>query len=138
MNGFTTIVLPDTRFRNPKITRVIPRIGEPLGILAGIRGSEWEALLPKIPARDLERAILGDARPLMQQIGPPPRVLALRVSPEGGACAYRGGCMLAGPDCKPGPKVPDCWVSEAFPGMDGALSYVVAQWKRDIPVIVVV
>ena len=135
MNGFVTSVLPDPRWFRPTVTRVVPSAdGDPFGILAPLRGTGWEGLLPAIDPGTLERALLGDAGPFMRAIGVPPAILARRVPETDRPCLHRASCVLASEKCVPGTETPDCWESESFPEISAELAFVVLQWKAEIPV----
>jgi len=119
------------------IARVLP-IGDDIwGELAALRGTEWEKLIPVVSGDALSHALHGHARPLMQAIGPEPRVL-LRCVPEPRFCTEYKACITKSPQCYPCPEMPDCYSPRSLPEMDRLIgNYVVRAWKGGRYVVVV-
>lgn len=137
MNGVVVTTIPDVAWGNPKIARAVGDDRDPWGVLAPLRGTPWEDLIPIVPASILDQAFRGHATPLMKILGPPPRALMRRLPVQYAQCRERHACINAGPLCRPGPKMPDCWEGE---GLDSAAVAVASQvarlWREGTIVIV--
>lgn len=142
MKGIVITKIPDASWGNPKIARAVGNDTDPWGILAPLRGTAWEPLIPLIPSLILDQAFRGHATPLMRVLGPPPEALARRLPITYARCRDRDTCINSGPDCKPGPKMPDCWEGEGEGLEDreqaAVVSSVARLWRDKIPVVVVI
>lgn len=139
MHGIVVHKLPDQAWGYIQIARVIPNDDHPWGVLRFLVGTDWEPLFPRIPAIILDQALRGYATPLMKVLGPPPRAFVKRLPRKDVPCAQRASCASQGPQCVPGPKVPDCWEPPTFQGVEATLiSNVVRLWKDDIVIVVAV
>ena len=138
MRGIVTVKLPDPRWGEPTIARVIPtETGGPWGALHFLVGTDWEGLFPVIPKLVLDQALRGHATPLMKVLGPPPKALVKRLPVVETPCAQRRSCLNATPNCVPGPKLPDCWEPTTFTGAEANLVSLVVRYWRDGVVVVV-
>lgn len=139
MNGIVVTKIPDLAWGEPKIARAIGNDRDPWGVLAVLRETPWEALIPLIPSSIFDQALRGHVTPLMRLIGPPPVALAKRLPIVYTQCRERDHCVNVSQICRPGEKMPDCWEgSELLPEAVGVASYVARLWRDGIPVIVVV
>ena len=138
MNGIVTAKLPDPRWGEPTIARVIQtEDGGPWGRLRFLVGTDWEPLFPVVPKLVLDQALRGHATPLMKVLGPPPKALVKRLPVAELPCAQRKSCVSHTPLCVPGPKVPDCWETTTFAGEEANLvSYVVRLWRDGVVIVV--
>lgn len=107
-DGFRRIDLSD-REQGPVLLSVaLPRDGDPWGVAAALRGTEWEVLIRTVGGEALSHAVHGWATPLVRELGPNPQATMRRtVTP----CALSSGgqCVGATPDCRPGRKMPACY-----------------------------
>lgn len=138
MKGIVTAKLPDPRWGEPAIARVIPtEDGGPWGALRFLVGTDWEPLFPVVPKLVLDQALRGHATPLMKVLGPPPKALVKRLPVADTLCAQRRSCVSHTPLCVPGPKVPDCWEASTFAGSEANLVNLVVRYWRDGVVVLV-
>ena len=114
------------------ILRPLPDSGGPWGVLACLKGTPYEELIPVVTGEDLSHALHGRATPLMRAIGRPPERL-IKMIPEGfQLCQLADTCIMYDRKaCFPGPKTPLCFEA---PGMDTetaqmAATVVVQAWK---------
>ena len=138
MNGIITVKLPDPRWGEPTIARVIPtEDGGPWGRLQFLVGTDWEPLFPVVPKLVLDQALRGHATPLMRVLGPPPKALVKRLPLVETPCAQRKSCVSHTPLCVPGPKVPDCWETPTFKGAEANLvNRVVLLWRDGVVIVI--
>ncbi len=138
MNGIVTVKLPDPRWGEPTIARVIPtEEGGPWGRLQFLVGTDWEPLFPVVPKLVLDQALRGHATPLMRVLGPPPKALVKRLPVVELPCAQRASCVSHTPFCVPGPKVPDCWETPTFKGAEANLvNRVVLLWRDGVAIVI--
>lgn len=138
MKGIVTAKLPDPRWGEPTIARVIPtEDGGAWGALRFLLGTRWEGLFPRVHPDVLDQALRGHATPLMRVLGPPPRALVKRLPVANTLCAQRASCVSYTPLCVPGPKLPDCWEPTEFTGVEANLVSLVVRYWRDGVVVVV-
>lgn len=139
MNGLVTTKIPDITWGEPKVCRAVGNDRDPWGVLAVLRETPWEALIPLIPSRVFDQALRGHATPMMRLIGPPTSALAKRLPVLYAQCRERDQCVNSSPTCVPGGKMPDCWEGD---GIDreavGVASQVARMWRDGTLVIVVV
>lgn len=139
MNGLVITKIPDLSWGEPRIARAVGNDRDPWGVLAVLRETPWEALLPLIPSRVFDQALRGHGTPLMRLLGPPPAALAKRLPVIHVRCRERESCVNASPICIPGTKMPDCWEGDSLDsGAVGVASQVARLWRDGIPVIIVV
>lgn len=130
--------IPDPRWGDPVIARVIARDDDPWGVLSFLRGTAWEPLFPIVPFQAMEQALLGHVTPLMRVLGPPPSALAKRLPVVEAQCNHASSCLTHGPLCHPGPKVPGCWETPGFtPDQGPYVNRVVQLWKEGTVVVLV-
>lgn len=138
VQGIVVTKFPDPRWGFPVVARVLPREGNPWGVLAFLQGTSWEGLFPLVGDDVLDMALRGHATPLMRVLGPPPVALARRLPVVDGLCNQHGDCLMAAEHCHPGPRVPDCWVPPNVDPNDApVLSYVVQLWREGTLVILI-
>jgi len=138
VNGIVTVKLPDPRWGEPTIARVIPtEDGGPWGRLQFLVGTDWEPLFPVVPKLVLDQALRGHATPLMKVLGPPPKALVKRLPVAELPCAQRKSCVSHTPLCVPGSKVPDCWETPTFNGTEANLvNRIVLLWRDGVVIVV--
>jgi hypothetical protein len=113
VKGIVPVKLPDPRWGEPTIARVIPtEDGGAWGALNFLVGTDWV-------------------------LGPPPKALVKRLPVVETPCAQRRSCVSHTPLCVPGPKLPDCWESPTFTGAEANLvNLVVCYWRDGVVVLV--
>lgn len=136
VQGIVVNKLPDPVWGFPTIARVLPRDGNPWGLLAFLEGTPWDPLFPRVPEGVLEWALRGHATPLINLLGPPPKALVKRLPVAATRCRNRDCCINAGPKCVPGPDVPPCWETpDVEPPQSFLVNHVVQLWKDGIVVV---
>jgi hypothetical protein len=141
VDGLQTITLSDKMFGVMTLCVATPREGDPWGVLSPLRGTVWGSLVREVSGRAISHARHGFSTPLMQEIGPHPRHLARQVSDADGMCVLTrpGACLGAGPNCRPGLKVPDCYEPPASsPDVQVLAAAVTLAWRDGKYVVVVV
>ena len=94
-NGMIFCVIPDERYGNPKVARIIPKEnvdnwGEYLELA---KDQEWKRLLPVISEEVIDRALRGDAKTLMQSQGLRDPKGCLKLIPiKNSVCVDKKGC----------------------------------------------
>jgi hypothetical protein len=136
MQGILVTKIPDPHWGYPTIARVLPKNGDPWGILEGLEGTPWDPLFPRVDDLTLDQALRGFATPLVRVLGPPPKALVKRLPVIQAQCRWKDTCVGATKNCVPGPKVPDCWESAGIPeSLVPAISHVVKLWREGIHVV---
>ena len=125
-------------FGDLKVLRPLPFPGEPWGPLAPLRGTPWGDLLPTVSGENLSHALHGHAQPLMEEIGPEPRVLLRRVPAPYRDCSLSKSCLTRGDYCFPHRKLPDCYQPPNLEPSEAAIAAVVAiSWAEGRYVLIV-
>lgn len=140
MDGLQTITLSDTTFGVVVVCVATPRADDHWGVLSPLRGTVWGSLVREVSGEALSHARHGFSTPLMQEIGPHPRHLGRQVGDKDGMCALTrpGACLGAGPKCRPGPKLPDCYEPPALrPDVQAVAAAVAISWREGKYVVVV-
>lgn len=139
VTGLQFMCFNDPNHGEVLVAAVVPRGDDPWGILAPLRKTvPWGSLIREVSGESLSHARHGWATPLMREIGPHPRDLARRVSIVEGLCAQRDRCAAAGPHCRPGPKLPDCYDPPNLEGEAQMLAASVALlWREGRYVLIV-
>ena len=123
-----------------KIMRPVPSSDDPWGVLAVLKGTVWEPLIPVIDGMTYSHALHGYVAPLLKVLGRPPHAQAQKV-PEGHRMCvlHSKRCLGASPHCQPGPKVPDCYEAPGLesPEAQRAVALVVEAWREGRYVVVV-
>jgi len=120
------------------ILRPYPKPDEPWGDLAILKDTVWSTLIPVVSGAGLSHALHGRARPLMLEIGPPPKGLLRMVPPAHRKCREADLCIIAKPNCVIGRKTPDCFMPSGVPAeARPAANLVVSAWLEGRYVIVV-
>ncbi|OHD15481.1 MAG: hypothetical protein A2Y38_17515 [Spirochaetes bacterium GWB1_59_5] len=126
--------------RDLKILRPVPTPSSPWGALESLRLTPWGTLIPVVDGEAFSHALHGYFPPLLRVLGRPPAASALKVPEPYRVCAQHSRrCPLAGPDCQPGAKLPDCYDP---PGLDSeeaklAAAVVALAWAEGRYVVVV-
>jgi len=107
-DGFRRIELTDPEQGSVLLSIAVPRLDDPWGVAACLRGTAWESLVREVGGEAVSHAVHGYATPLVRQLGPNPHAVARRMRVP---CALTTGgqCVGASPTCVPGPKMPDCF-----------------------------
>lgn len=132
--------LKDSVWGEILITRPIVRDGEDSwGVLAPLKDTSWGKQIPTVSGKALSIAAHGWLSPLMDEIGPEPHQLCKLIPLDIGLCrqAQEKTCTMAGPHCKPGLDLPDCYeVAGDYAAASAAVAVALA-WKEGRYVIVV-
>lgn len=137
-DGFREIDLTDPEQGLVKLLIVLPKDGDPWGVLAPLRGTAWGEQVAVVSPDAIEHALRGWATPLMREVGVTPVVRARRIPDGAGMCVQMGSCIGAGPRCRPGPDTPDCYEP---PGLEwgegmGVAVRVALAWREGRYVVV--
>ena len=132
-DGFRHIDLTDPEWGEVRLLVSLPRGKELWGVLSPLRGTKWGDQVQVVPGKALSHALHGWATPLMQVIGPAPRLRAKKVPYP---CALIKSCTGASPHCRPGSDVPECYEGPEKE-MGELVSTLVMAWKEGRYVIVV-
>lgn len=140
IDGIRLLVVPDLTHGELRLAVVVPRGGDMWGVLAPLRGTDWEPLIRVVPGEAMAHARHGYATPLAKVLGPEPSVLSRKVPQATGLCrlATGGQCAGASPRCRPGPKLPDCYQPPGPDPRAQEMAAVVAlAWRDGFYVVVV-
>lgn len=139
-DGLRHVILNDQDWGEVKLMFPIPKTGEPWGVLASLRGTDWEPLIPVVTGHEASHALHGFAVPLMQKIGVNPAIRGRRLSSADADCrmAQARTCGLAKNHCRAGnPKLPDCYEIPIETEQLAAASAVALAWRDGYHVIVI-
>lgn len=122
------------------IIRPIPQEGNPWGVFACLKGTPWGDSIPLISGTDFSHALHGNPYSFLNQLGPPPDKLHKMIPQEYKICirAQEHTCMIATPNCVPGPKLPDCYEAPNLDQEASIVAAVVALAWRDKSYVIVV
>jgi hypothetical protein len=126
--------------RQLKMMRPVPHDGETeWGVLLPLRGTPWEAFIPVVSGAAHSRALHGDVKDLIRELGRPPYANALKVPLGYRECEQKARCLGAGPHCHPCPKVPECYEPPGLPSREvqAVASMVALAWAENRYVVVV-
>jgi len=107
-DGFRRIDLKDKEQGSILLSVSMPTTTDQWGVAALLRGTEWDGLIRKVSGEALSHAVHGWATPLVRELGPDP-VVVMRRNQISCALSTGGQCVGAGPDCRPGRTMPDCY-----------------------------
>jgi len=138
-DGFKWLKVEDTTHGELKLVVSIPTTEDPWGVMAPLKGTEWEPLIRVISGDSMSHAMHGYSTPLARELGLEPRLLARKVPEECAMCdLWDQGCLTAGPNCRPGPDVPDCYEGRhEDPIIRMLIGQVVIAWRDGWYVVVV-
>ncbi len=138
MRGLIRYQFDDPTWGRFAVFRPIPK-GENLwGSLECLKGTEWEKMIPVVTGESMSHALHGYLKPLIEEIGPEPRLTAKQVPEAMGRCAMYKDCLTAEPRCVPAGPPPDCYEAPmADPAASFAATTVVLCWKAGDWVVVV-
>lgn len=127
-DGFRRIDLADREQGRILLTVALPRDGDPWGVAAVLRGTEWEGLVRTVGGEAMSHAVHGWATPLVRELGPGPHATLRRIPTP---CALSSGdqCVGATPECRPGRRMPDCYTP---PDLDPDVASVVTTVLLDL------
>jgi hypothetical protein len=138
MQGLREINLNDPEQGLIKILTPIPKDDDSWGVLAPLRDTSWGSRIITVSGEALSNAMHGWATPLMREIGPQPKAHAKRIPEADGVCSQIANCIGAGPQCRPGPKLPDCYEAPNLPiGVRMLAAFVALAWRDGRYVVVV-
>jgi len=109
IEGLQYVHLPDKTYGEMKVAIAVPRPDDNWGVLAPLRDTVWGSFITTVSGEAMSQARYGYSAPLMREIGTHPQERARRMSEKEGRCANFTGCAGAGPTCRPGKKLPDCY-----------------------------
>jgi len=132
-------------FETPKwgpidLFRILPAGGDIWGKFAPLRETHWAIPIDTIPGEALSHALHGYHPPLMQVLGRHPHEDARRIPDSKSMCTYWEGraCPLAGPHCRPGADVPECYSPpDVDPDLYSLVLLLVQSWKEGRYTVVV-
>ena len=137
-DGLRRVELTDPEGGGGKLLFPLPQHGDPWGVMAVLKGTEWAEQIVVVSGADLSHALHGWATPLMRSIGVKPRVHGKKISHENGWCPQITTCPIASDECRPGRETPDCYEPPALEGDAAFLATTVAlAWAEGRFVIVV-
>lgn len=109
IEGLQYVAVPDKTHGEVKVAIAVPRPDDNWGVLSPLRDTVWGSFIATVSGESMAHARHGYATPLMREIGPHPQERARRMSEADGRCGSYTGCAGAGPFCRPGKKLPDCY-----------------------------
>jgi len=112
--------------------------GDAWGVLAPLRGTDWEQTITVIGGDVLSHALHGHTLPLIRALkaGPQAQMTKMRAF----ACTLKEGnrCVGATEHCRPSLKLPDCYNAPLEePAARHAASVVALAWRKGYHVVVV-
>jgi hypothetical protein len=121
------------------VLRPIPNGNDPWGVLAPLKGTDFEGLLPVVSGEVWSHALHGHLAPLMRQIGRPPDALFRFIPQSFLKCAESKTCGTHDLKiCLPGPKTPNCWIPFGVDaGVAPAIIEIVLAWRDGRHVVIV-
>lgn len=138
MNGLVRYQLNDAKWGLYTIYRPIPKAGESWGCLAPLKGTEWEKYVPVVDGENMSHALHGYLKPLLEELGPEPRLLTKKIPEILGKCSLFKDCLTSDSKCIPSGPPPDCYEAKAdeIP-ISSAATALVLLWKQGAWVVVV-
>jgi hypothetical protein len=121
-------------WQNPKIARIMPVDGDSWGEYAELKGTEWESLIPSISEDILDRALHGDATPLMREVREPQG--CLKKAPVNKTCSsYKSCASYHKKYCQiEHKKMPDCFSME-----ESNLNHIlISAWRDNYHIVRVI
>ena len=131
--------LDDPQWGEVKLLVAKSQTGEPWGVLAPLKDTQWGELVSVVTGSAFSDAMHGDATRLMREIGAAPRLQVKTISEEDGVCRNCWTCPIYRPHCRPGKKLPDCYEApgEWDPVQSSLITYVALALSEDRYVMVV-
>ena len=138
MKGLVRYQFTDPTWGVFGVVRPIPKGESVWGCLEPLRETEWSQWIPVVTGESMSHALHGYLAPLMQEIGPEPRLLAKRIPDPVGRCSMYKSCMTAEPRCIPAGPPPDCYEAPSEDlAIATAATHVVLSWSSGDWVVVV-
>ena len=138
MNGLVRYQLEDTTWGSFVVYRPIPKNNDPWGSLAPLKDTEWAKFVPVVRGDNMSHALHGYLKPLLDEIGPEPRLLTKKIPESVGRCSLYKTCMTAEPKCIPAGPPPECYEASADSyAVARAATMLVLLWKEGAWVVVV-
>lgn len=102
-----------------------------------VRLSRYAEYFTKVPKQVMDHALLGWTSPLVKSLGPAPKLILHRLSPDARQCAVVEKCLFyQKKNCLPNAaKMPTCF---ELVGLPGEISYELLRLWRDSVYMVVV
>lgn len=132
--------IDDSEWGTILVMRPIVRDGDdPWGVLAPLRGTPWGDQIPIVSGKALSTALHGWGTPLMEELGPVPKVLWGQMPQSEGTCVQYldKSCPLANFKCTPGGIFLECYIAPGEPEVSQMASIVARAWKEGRYVLVV-
>ncbi len=137
-NGFICIHITDKSYGNPKIARILQRDDQDSwGEYKSLEGTEFGDLIGVVGEDDIDRAMRGDAKAIMNRGLREPKG-CLKKLKINSVCGDKGEC-LAYDDAKCDFKLrgcPDCFVVEGY--KSGAEKNLIDAWRKGYMVVRVI
>jgi hypothetical protein len=134
-NGMIFCVIPDERYGNPKLARIIPKDDSNWGEYKDLeKEKDWEKLVPVLSEEDIDRALRGDAKSLMQSGLRDPKGCLKLVPIKNSVCVEKKGCPSYTNKCDFRNKdCPECFI------VDGDMNLIkrnlIEAWRRGYIVV---
>jgi len=138
VNGLVRYQLNDNTWGSFTVFRPIPKNGDPWGCLAPLKGTLWEQHVPVVRGDSMSHALHGYLKPLLDEIGPEPRLLTKKIPEKIGRCGLFKDCITSEPKCIPSGPPPDCYEApDEKASVSDAATSLVLLWKQGAWVVVV-
>lgn len=140
--GVRRFVLSTTNWGDIKILRPLPKGEDPWGVLASLKDTAFESLIPVVSGEDMSQALYGRADPLVRTLGREPAACLRLIPQQHRICSEIKKCIMADPKvCHPTKKVPACYRPGGMknPGSEEvmAAALVTLTWAEGRYVVVV-
>lgn len=137
--GFHQFSVQDAVHGRFELLVAVPNEDDHWGVLAPLRGTVWGAQIREVSGEAFAHARHGFLSPLMREIGPEPKHLSNRIPDIDGRCVLTapGMCAGAGPHCRPGKKLPDCYEPPGPVETQLLMLRVAVAWRDGVYVVVV-
>lgn len=138
MNGLVRYQLDDPNWGSFTVYRPIPKNNDPWGSLAPLKDTKWAEYVPQVKGESMSHALHGYLKPLLDEIGPEPRLITKKIPENAGKCALYKSCLTAEPKCNPAGPPPECYEAPADSyEVSLAATLLVLLWKEGAWVVVV-
>lgn len=139
MHGIRQVDLEDPHEGTLKLMWPTPKEGNPWGVLAPLKDTVWGQEIVEVTGEAFSHAMHGNAIHLLREIGIDPKYHAKKIPLKSGRCGLYEMCVGASANCRPGPKLPDCYEAPKLSDEQQSLASMVAlAWREDRYVVVVV
>jgi len=102
-----------------------------------VRESRYAEFLTRVPKETIDHALNGWTSPLVKSLGPEPKLVLHRLSPDARQCGLWSSCVFyRKTDCLPkSPKMPNCFEPVGVPAETGY--ELLRLWRESVYVVVV-